>query len=60
MINPGRLVLDESAKTIILQCTASVRSKDSTVVVTCFNLTVISSFLMKNPALYVLFIEHIH
>lgn len=32
MINPGCLVLDESAKTIILQCTASVRSKDSTVV----------------------------
>lgn len=29
MINPGRLELDGSARTIILECTASIRSKDS-------------------------------
>lgn len=31
MINPGRLELDGSARTIILECTASIRSKDSSV-----------------------------
>lgn len=31
MINPGRLELDGSARTIILECTASIRSTDSSV-----------------------------
>lgn len=51
MINPGRLELDGSARTIILECTASIQSKDSSVAVAYFNLSVIRSFLMKNPTL---------
>lgn len=41
MINPGRLELDGSARTIILESVA----------VAYFNLSVIRSFLMKNPTL---------